>query len=85
MMATFTECARPIMGTFVRGAVVQAARKVGVEPAEYLARRDAGERWCTQHRRWHPPTVPFVGNTSICKAGWSDYTRSLRQRKERAS
>lgn len=34
------------------GAAKAAATRIGVELAEYLARREAGEAWCPGCRRW---------------------------------
>ena len=34
-----------------------AATRMGIDPAEYLRRRDAGERWCSRCSQWHHRSV----------------------------
>lgn len=36
------------------GAVIVAAQKVGVTPAEYIDKIKIGEKWCFRCRKWHP-------------------------------
>ena len=31
-----------------------AAALLGITPAQYLAHREAGEKWCTDCQAWHP-------------------------------
>lgn len=37
----------------LRGCTIGAAR-LGISLNEYTARREAGERWCSGHKRWEP-------------------------------
>lgn len=38
------------------GGVKGAARRLGIDPAEYLANVEAGLKWCSGHKAWHPRT-----------------------------
>lgn len=29
------------------------AARIGIDPSEYRAKREAGYRWCSEHRGWH--------------------------------
>lgn len=40
-------------GTF-EGRIKSAARKLGIAPAQYHAKREAGCKWCTRCKDWHP-------------------------------
>ncbi len=64
------------------GAAKIAARRIGVEVAEYLARREAGEKWCFGCRDWHSVTAFSVdrsrsdGLNGQCREAASAYIRS---------
>lgn len=36
------------------GVLTTAARRVGLDPVEYARRVEAGEKWCTACKAWHP-------------------------------
>lgn len=40
-----------------RTSYASAAKRVGVSFAEYVERREAGERWCSRCRIWHSESV----------------------------
>lgn len=42
-----------------------AATRLRLPVDEYVARRAAGERWCSGCRDWHPASA-FAGNRSYC-------------------
>lgn len=45
------------------GALRTAARRVGLTESEYAARVEAGEKWCTACKAWHPRSA-FVADRS---------------------
>lgn len=47
------------------GAQKTAARRIGVPLNVYIARRAAGEQWCSAHRRWEPASH-FKPNRRQC-------------------
>lgn len=47
------------MGSYA-GVMKIAAARVGMTLAEYMARLDAGEKWCTGCKAWHPRAVFVV-------------------------
>lgn len=38
-------------------SVPQAARKIGCTPEQYVAMREAGNRWCAIGRHWIPKSL----------------------------
>lgn len=79
---TVLECIAPITVVMAEDtSVKRAARQIGIEPSDYQAHRDAGERWCTWCSGWHAARTPFMSNTSVCKRYWSDYKQSLKDRR----
>lgn len=65
------------------------AARVGVSPAEYEARRRAGEKWCPRCGSW-VPVDDFTRNRSsadgygsMCRDCKREYTRAYARRRRR--
>jgi len=41
--------------------LLMGATRLGIDPSEYRAKREAGLRWCTGHKRWEP-SADFVSH-----------------------
>lgn len=54
-----------------------AATRIGVDPDEYLARRDAGEMWCSGCQGWHDESLFHRTKRGYCR---ESYLRMLRER-----
>lgn len=40
-----------------RSAHNATARRVGLAPRDYDTKVNAGEKWCSTHREWHPTSA----------------------------
>jgi len=57
-----------------------AASRLGLTPAEYRVLREAGEKWCTGCKTWHP--LDEISEQDACRDGYansSDYLTAFRK------
>jgi hypothetical protein len=69
-------------GTY-RGVLKTAARRIGVDPDEYMRRIEAGEKWCCGCKTWHPASA-FPWDESR-GSGLASSCREHRNRRQRES
>lgn len=56
-----------------------AARRLGMRLADYVAKRKAGEWWCSGCAEWHPESTPVVTRNRRCAVGNRERQRRARR------
>lgn len=65
-------------------SIRMSASRLGLDPCEVRAKRQAGYRWCSAHRAWESaddfPVYPS-GRRAYCRAASNDAAKARKQRR----